>query len=95
MRAQKFLMTFSSVLVIGAAALFIAAPASAYVACNHDGDCWQTGSKTEYSGVILSYHEDSWWDAHKSDAQYHWHDADADHRPDHGYWKKGQWYGGL
>ena len=92
MRVHKTLLAISSLLAAGAALM---APASAMVACNHDGDCWRTGTKVQYSGVLLSYHDDSWWDEHKADAQYHWHDADADHRWEHGYWKAGKWVGGY
>lgn len=92
MRVSKSLIA-ASVLAIGCAVF--AAPASALVACNHNGDCWRTGTKVEYSGVILSFHDDSWWDAHKGEAQYHWHDNDAEHNWQHGYWKGGAWVGGL
>ncbi|HXB52100.1 MAG TPA: hypothetical protein VNU69_05005 [Rhizomicrobium sp.] len=94
MRLSKSVVALSSLLAIGSAVLFTV-PASAMVACNHDGDCWRTGSKVQYSGVILSFHDDSWWDEHKSDAQFHWHDADTDHRWEHGYWKGGNWVGGY
>jgi hypothetical protein len=92
MRVSRSLIA-ASVLAIGCAVL--AAPASALVACNHDGDCWRTGTKVQYSGVILSFHDDAWWDAHKGDAQYHWHDNDAGHDWQRGYWKGGAWIGGL
>jgi hypothetical protein len=95
MRARKSLVAVSSFLALGCAVLFSAVPASAYTACNSSGDCWHTGSKVEYSGVILSFHDDSWWDAHKGEAQYHWHDADAEHNWQHGYWRNGTWYGGF
>jgi hypothetical protein len=92
MHSSKSLVAVMSLLVLG---FFTAAPASAYVACNSSGDCWRTGSKTHYEGVIVTYHDDDWWDSHKADAQYHWHEADADHRSDHGYWRNGAWVGGL
>lgn len=95
MRASKSIVAISSALALGYAIFFEAAPALAYVACNHDGDCWQTGTKVHYDGVLLSFHDDSWWDARKNAPQYHWHDADAKHRWQHGYWRNGQWYGGL
>lgn len=95
MRVSKSLVAVSSVLALGCTLLFKAAPALAYVACNSNGDCWHTGSKMQWSSVIVSYHDDSWWDAHKADPQYHWHDADAEHRADHGYWRNGTWFGGF
>jgi len=96
MRVSKSFVAVSSVLVLGCAVLLSAAPASAYVACNSDGDCWRTGSKAlDWSGVILKYHDDDWWDAHKGDAQYHFHDSDAEHNWQKGYWTKGTWRGGF
>ena len=92
MRVAKSLMGVSSGLVLGCAVLLGAAPASAYVACNSNGDCWHTGSKAlDWSGVILKYHDDDWWDAHKGDAEYHFHDSDAEHNWQRGYWTKGTW----
>jgi hypothetical protein len=95
MRAPKLLVAISSVLALGSGVLLSATPASAYVACNSNGDCWRTGSKMHWSGVVLSYHDDDWWDVHKADPQYHWHDEDTDHRWEHGYWKSGTWVGGF
>jgi hypothetical protein len=95
MRKSRPFVAVTSILAIGSAVLFGAVPALAYVACNSSGDCWRTGSKTHFEGVIVTYHDDDWWDTHKTDAQYHWHESDADHRPDHGYWRKGAWVGGL
>ena len=95
MRASKSFVAGCSVLAICSATFFSAVPASAYVACNKYGDCWRTGTKVEWAGVILSFHDDSWWDEHKADAQYHWHDEDAGHHWNHGYWRDGKWYGGF
>jgi hypothetical protein len=88
---SKSLLAVLSVLAFGSVFIFSAVPASAYVACNTSGDCWHTGTKVQWSGVILSFHDDNWWDAHKVDAQYHWHDADAQHNWQHGYWNNGVW----
>jgi hypothetical protein len=96
MRLSKSLVAVSSGLVLGCAVFFSAAPALAYVACNRDGDCWHTGSKTlDWSAVTLKYHDDDWWDAHKGDAQYHFHDTDAQHNWEQGYWSKGEWRRGF
>ena len=95
MRTSKSLVAVWSGLGLGCAVLFSSAPALAYVACNTGGDCWHTGSKVRSSGAILTFHDDSWWDAHKGDAQYHWHDADAQHNWQHGYWANGVWNGGF
>jgi hypothetical protein len=87
---MRKLKSFFAVLTLGYA-LFGTAPAWAFVACNKDGDCWRTGSKIQWSGVILTFHDDSWWDTHKADAQYHGHDADAQHDWQTGYWREGEW----
>ena len=91
MYAPKSLAAVSSALALGCAMLFSAVPASAYTACNGNGDCWHTDSRVHYPHVKLSFHNDKWWDSHKSDAQYHWHEADADHDWHHGYWNNGEW----
>ena len=96
MRLSKSLVAISSGLALGCAVFFSAAPALAYVACNSNGDCWHTGSKTlDWSAVTLKYHDDDWWDAHKADAQYHFHDTDAQHNWEQGYWNKGEWRRGF
>lgn len=92
MRVRISLLAISSVVALGFGALIISAPVSAYTACNSGGDCWHTDSRVHYSGVKLSFHDDKWADAHKSEARYHWHDADADHDAAHGYWNKGEWH---
>ena len=93
MNATRSLIS-ASVLALGCGVLFSASPAVAYVACNSDHDCWQTNSKAlEWTGLVLTYHNDDWWDAHKGDAKYRLHDADAQHNSQKGYWSKGQWRG--
>jgi hypothetical protein len=91
MRIQKSLFAISSVLALGCAGLFISAPASAYTTCNSNGDCWHTDTRVSYPDVKFNYHDDKWADSHKTDAQYHWHDADADHDGAKGYWNNGEW----
>jgi len=87
MRVSAFFVALPIMAVIASVG-----PASAYVVCNSNGDCWKTGSKSlDWSGVILKYHDDEWWDANKSDAQYHFHEADGDHQWSRGYWRKGKW----
>ena len=92
MPKSKPLFGLASILALGCALFFSAAPAAAYTACNRGGDCWHTDSKEHFRGVKLSYHNDKWADSHKSDAKYHWHDADANHDAHHGYWNKGEWH---
>ena len=68
--------------------------ASAYTACNSEGDCWHTDSRVTFPGLTLSFHDDKWWDSNRSDSRYHWHDADKDHDWHHGYWAHGEWHNG-
>lgn len=67
----------------------VASPASAYVVCNRDGDCWHTDRRVTVPGVTFSYHPDDWyfhqhWDA---DRDRHWHD----YHEGRGYWRNGVW----
>jgi hypothetical protein len=76
--------------MVGAGALTaLAAPASAYVTCNRDGDCWHTESRFRAPGVRFDYHPDDWyfhqrWDG---DERRHWRDR----HEGHGYWRNGLW----
>lgn len=79
--------------VFAAAGLCVAiAPASAYTTCNREGDCWHTDTRVHIPGVTLNFHDDKWWDANRSNARYHWHDADTGHDWHHGYWSRGEWH---
>jgi hypothetical protein len=64
-----------------------ASAASAYVACNRDGDCWHTDRRVSAPGVRFDYHPDDWyfhqrWDDHRHFRDYH------DGR---GYYRGGVW----
>ena len=79
--------------VFTAAGLCLAiAPASAYTACNRNGDCWHTDTRVHFPGVTLNFHNDKWWDVHRDNARYHWHDMDTAHDWHHGYWSHGEWH---
>jgi hypothetical protein len=80
--------------VAGAGALMaLSTSASAYLACNREGDCWHTETRYSQPGVSFEYHPDDWyfhrhWDGDRSD-RYHyraWRDDSA-----HGYWRNGVW----
>ncbi|HEX4270720.1 MAG TPA: hypothetical protein VHZ32_05005 [Rhizomicrobium sp.] len=90
MRSTKKLL-LSCVAGVGLV-LAIAAPASAYTACNREGDCWHTDSRVHFPGLTLSFHDDKWGDTHRNDTHYHWHDADNGHDWHHGYWRGGEWH---
>jgi hypothetical protein len=78
--------------VAGAGAVMaLAAPASAYVACNRDGDCWHTESRYRHTpGVRFDYHPDDYyfhqrWDG---DQRRHWRQENHEGR---GYYRGGVW----
>ena len=66
-----------------------AAPASAYIVCNRDGDCWHTDRRERAPGVTFQYHPDDWyfhrdWDG---DRDRHW----RGYHEGRGYWRGGIW----
>jgi hypothetical protein len=78
----------SALLAIGALAAS-SITASAYVACNHEGDCWHTDARVHAPGVRFDYHPDDWyfhrhWD---SDREHRW----RDYHEGRGYYKGGVW----
>jgi hypothetical protein len=84
-------MTFKTILLGGAlatAAMTLAVPASAYIACNRNGDCWHTERRVGPRGARFRYHPDDWyfhqnWD----DRRYRW----RAYREGRGYWRNGVW----
>ena len=90
MKLNKLLATAASLAGAGFVALTLTATsASAYVACNRDGDCWHTEKRVTAPGVHFDYHPDDWY------FHQHW-DNDRDHhfRDYHegrGYYKGGVW----
>jgi len=78
----------------GAGALAaMAAPASAYIVCNNEGDCWHSETRYNRPGISFQYHPDDWyfhrrWEGDRWD-RYHyrpWRDDAA-----RGYWRNGVW----
>ena len=61
--------------------------ASAYIACNHEGDCWYTESRVAVPGVTFDWHPDDWYFHQHWDADHHF----RDYHPGRGYWKGGVW----
>jgi len=82
---------FSKLLLAGAAAagltIAAAAPASAYVACNAEGDCWHTESRVAPPGVHFDYHPDDWYFHQHWDDHHHF----RDYHEGRGYWRGGVW----
>jgi hypothetical protein len=91
MKLRKRLLAVSASAVLGILGLVAAAqPASAYLACNHDGDCWHTETRVTAPGVSFDYHPDDWYFHQKWDA------GDRHYRDYHegrGYYKGGVWIG--
>ena len=76
--------------VFGAGALTaLAAPASAYVTCNRDGDCWHTERRDRAPGIRFNYHPDDWYfhQRWEGDERRHWRDR----HEGRGYWRNGLW----
>jgi hypothetical protein len=76
--------------VIVGAGTAMAAPASAYIACNRDGDCWHTESRYRAPNMRFDYHPDDYyfhqrWDG---DQRRHWR---SDYHRDRGYYRNGIW----
>src|SRR5579872_6669374 len=53
---EQFIMRLTTVIVAASAILGLAAataPASAYVVCNRDGDCWHSDARVRVPGVTF------------------------------------------
>lgn len=75
--------------VLGAGALAaMALPASAWIACNREGDCWHTESRYAPPGVGFQFHPDDWYfHRHWDDPRFHWREF----HPGRGYYRGGIW----
>jgi len=87
---RKPIARLAAAAVVGAG-LLAASPALALITCNSDGDCWRTEERVTFPDVTFSYHDDPWWESHKTDKTYVWHETDPDHDWHHGYWVKREW----
>jgi len=66
-----------------------AGPASAYLACNRDGDCWHTESRVRAPGVRFDYYPDDWYFHQRWDGDRHY----RDYHEGRGYYRGGIWIG--
>jgi len=89
-RTRSIKLRLAAAAVIGGG-LLAASPASALITCNSNGDCWRTEARVTFPGVTLSYHDDPWWEAHKTERTYVWHEPSPDYDYHHGYWARGAW----
>jgi hypothetical protein len=84
---MKLNILFAASAISALAALTI--PASAYVACNHEGDCWHTEDRVAVPGVTFDIHPDDWY-FHRNwegDREHHW----RAYHEGRGYWRNGVW----
>jgi hypothetical protein len=76
--------------LIGAGSLAATAgSASAYVACNREGDCWHTETRVRVPNTRFEYHNDDWYFHQKweSDRDHHY----RDYHTGRGYYRNGLW----
>jgi hypothetical protein len=79
--------TSSKVILVAAGVLALAtASASAEIACNQEGDCWQVRRHDYHPDLKLTVHPDNWkWAEHEHE-KYRWREHEG-----HGYWRNGAW----
>jgi hypothetical protein len=67
--------------------------ATADVACNSYGECWQTRERyaiTIYPPELgIQFYDNDWRESHKTDSKYRWM---KDRDDDHGYYSHGEWH---
>lgn len=67
----------------------IPTPASAEVACNGAGECWQVNRHYEYPKELgIHIYGDDWRRSHEHDTHYRW----MKERNEHGYYANGEWH---
>ena len=65
-----------------------AAPASAEVVCNRDGDCWHVDRHYDYQpGWGITVHPDDWYFHQRWDDHHRW----RDYHDGRGYYRGGVW----
>jgi hypothetical protein len=89
MKLTRIFLVSGAVALLGLAGLAASTTAaSAYIACNHDGDCWHTHTQVRVPGVTFDWHPDSWY------FRQRWDSGDRHFREYHegrGYWRGGVW----
>jgi len=83
---MKSITKLATAALLGAVAVAITATsASAYIACNREGECWHVRDRPVYRqefGVVI--HPDGWrWGGRD---HYRWREHEG-----HGYWNHGLW----
>ena len=84
-------MNVGAIIVSGVVAAFAmvasATSASAYIICNHEGDCWHSARRESAPGQTFEYHSDDWY-FHQEWGTQHRFRAYHEGR---GYWHNGVW----
>jgi hypothetical protein len=65
----------------------LAAPASAIIVCNHEGDCWHSDRRESAPGQNFDYHSDDWYFHQEWGSQHRFREYHAGR----GYWHNGVW----
>ena len=89
---KRLVTSLAAAALLGTGVLAISAgPASAYVVCNSNGDCWHTDHRYRYGRDLgTRYHNDDWyfhqrWD---QDHERHW----RDYHDGRGGYRNGIWF---
>jgi hypothetical protein len=88
MISMKKILTGASIAALaGIGTLAATGSASAFVACNREGDCWHTESRNfdRHLGIVI--HPDDWYFHQSWNANLHFRDFHAEH----GYYRGGIW----
>ena len=86
MKMRTLMLQGALAAIVGAGAMVAtAAPASAAVVCNREGDCWHTRDRYDYRPAFgLTIHGDDWRWGHRD--RYRWREHTG-----RGYWRNGIW----
>jgi len=82
---SKDLLLLCGIAVSGMTAL--SSPASAFIICNHEGDCWHSDRRESAPGQTFDYHPDEWY-FHEEWVTKH---RFREYREGRGYWHNGVW----
>lgn len=88
---KKKIVAAAVLAALSAGALALSATsASAYVACNHTGECWHVDQRYHYREPGIVVHPDDWYFHNNWDhGRYHW--RAEEHHHDRGFWRNGVW----
>ena len=82
----------AAILAVGTMAA-TATIASADVACNGYGECWQTRERYDVKiyppELGIQFYDNDWRKSHENDSKYKWMN---DRDDDHGYYSHGEWH---